>query len=216
MNTTMQTDTMYIFNGNNGTKETVLDFRYALSSFYMYGVVACRMFRLNVLLYCRYVIPTILSIISNLILFRIGLFLAKKRGANYALGFLLAANILNFSFVSTYSTSEFLLTRGAVAKGYCSNIIIPSIFLIALHLNQDWKERKYWAFLFIISVACNAVSFSSVLLIPTLITIVVFAIFFVKQEIVILKRYIIMMIVPSIYAILYFAFSKGLLLIKVR
>lgn len=216
MNTTMQTDTMYIYNGNDGIKEATIDFRYALSGFYMYGVVMCRIFKMHVLLYCRYVIPTILSILSNAILFELGMFLSKDRGINYALEFVLFADVLNFAFVSTYSTSEFLLTRGIEAKGYCSNVIIPAIFLIVLHLNEECKSKKYWLFLLIVSIACNAVSFSSVLLVPALMTITVFALFFMKREIGILWRYGMVMIVPSVYAMVYFLFTKNLLMIKVR
>ena len=216
MNTTMQTDTMYIYNGNDGIKEATIDFRYALSGFYMYGVVMCRIFKMHVLLYCRYVIPTILSILSNAILFEMGMFLSKDRGINYALEFVLFADVLNFAFVSTYSTSEFLLTRGAEAKGYCSNVIIPAVFLLVLHLNEECKSKKYWLFLLIVSIACNAVSFSAVLLAPVLMSITILPLFFMKREIGILWRYGVVMIVPSVYAIVYFLFSKGILTIKVR
>lgn len=216
MNTALKTDTMYIFNGNDGTREAVLDLRYALSGFYMHGVVLCRIWKLHVLLYAHYVTPAILVFLSNAVLFEIGKALAGSRGFNYALGFVLLAGILQFSFVSSYSTSEFLLTRGAEAKGYCANVIIPTVFLIALHFRKVWNSRKYWVLLFLLCAGCDAVSFSSVLLVPTLITVICSAVFAVKRERGIWWRYAVTMVIPAIYAGVYFAFSVNLLTIRVR
>lgn len=216
MNTAIKTDSMYIYNGNDGTKETMISLRYALSGFYMYGVVLCRIFKIHVLLYCRYIIPIILSIISNMILFEIGHTTARKNNSNYALVFVIIANILNFSFISTYSTSEFLLTRGAEAKGYCSNIIIPAIFLMAVHLNKDWKNKKYWIFLFIICLACNAISVSSILLVPVLVSIIALGLIVSEKNMVIFRRYIMVMIIPTVYVIVYILFSKNVIRIWVK
>ena len=188
----------------------------AHSGFYMHGVVLCRIWKLHVLLYAHYVTPAILVFLSNAVLFEIGKALAGSRGFNYALGFVLLAGILQFSFVSSYSTSEFLLTRGAEAKGYCANVIIPTVFLIALHFRKVWNSRKYWVLLFLLCAGCDAVSFSSVLLVPTLITVICSAVFAVKRERGIWWRYAVTMVIPAIYAGVYFAFSINLLTIRVR
>ena len=216
MNTSVYTDTMYIFDGNSGVRAEYMSYRYCLSSFYMHGAAVCQLMKVPALIYCRYVIPTIGWLISNLILFEIGKRTVGKLDKKYTVWFLGAACMINFSFRSIYTTSEFLLTRSAEAKSYCANIIVPMIFLLFIALWEEWGKKEYWVILFFVAYASNAISFSSLMLVPVLLTVLCGAVLIVERKLIVFRNYLACMAVPVLYGIVYYMFTKGYISIMVR
>ena len=216
MNTAVFTDTMYVFDGSSGLKASILNFRYCLSSFYMQGSVVCLLTKLPVLLYCRYVTPAVGWLVSNVIIWEIGRRTVGKREKKYAWWFLGAVCAVNFFFASTYTTSEFLLVRSLEAKSYCANIVIPMIFLIAIRLWERWREKDYWIVLFCVTFACDAISFSSLMLVPVLLTVLCSAMLLVERKAVIFRNYVACMVVPMLYGVIFYFYVEGYIRIMVK
>ena len=216
MNTAVFTDTMYVFDGNSGWKVADLPFRYCLSSFYMQGAAVCLLTKLPALVYCRYVTPAVGWLVSNVIIWEIGRRTVGKREKRYAWWFLGAVCAVNFFFASTYTTSEFLLTRSLEAKSYCANIVVPIIFLIAIRLWERWREKDYWIVLFFVTFASDAISFSSLMLVPVLLTVLCGAMLLVERKAVIFRNYVACMIVPVLYGLVYYLHIEGYIRIMVK
>ena len=216
MTTSLKTDTMYVFDGNTGVKLSELPLRYALSGFYMQGAVWCRLLDLHPLLYCHYVTPVFGWAFSNLIMYEIATQTVGKENENNRYLFVIFACLINFSFNSPYTTSEFLLTRSIEAKSYCANIIIPSIFLLTIRLKENWEEKTYWILLFIVSVAADTVSFSALLIVPVLLTIICLTGILIERNFRLIRYYFVCMICPVLYGAAYLAYVKGFLSILVR
>lgn len=208
VNTTVYTDSMYIYNGNSGAAEKYLDFRYALSTFYMHSAVWCKISTVSAMMIQKYVMGTVCILTYGLVLFAIGkkLFHQEDRKALLLLGL---AFIFNYGFNTIYSTSSFLLLRGYEAKGFCANVVIPAVFYGALCLWEDSRKREYWGLLFMIGFSSVPVSMSSILIVPAMIVIILMAEWLIKKDGKILWNGLWCVIPNAVYLVVYFLYTQG-------
>lgn len=208
VNTTVYTDSMYIYNGNSGAAEKYLDMRYALSTFYMHSAVWCKISTVSAMMIQKYVMGTVCILNYGLVLFAIGkkLFHSDDRKALLMLGL---AFIFNYGFNTIYSTSSFLLLRGYEAKGFCANAVIPAVFYAALCLWESPRERAYWGMLFIIGFSSVPVSMSSILIVPAMIVIILIAEWLIKREGKLLWNGLWCVIPNAVYLVVYFLYIQG-------
>lgn len=208
VNTTLYTNTMYIYNGNSGAAEAYLDLRYALSSFYMHSAVLCRLWHISALMMQKYVAGSICICMHGLLVFAIGkkLFPGKDKTA---LLFLILETALNYGFYTSYTTSSFLLIRGYEAKGYCANVIIPALFYMALCFQKTAKNRTCWIMLFLIGFASVPISMSSILIVPVMMVVILVTEWLIKKDRRLLCYGIICVIPNGIYLVVYFLYTIG-------
>lgn len=72
VDTTVLTDSMYVYNGASGAIMKTLDFRYALSTFYMHSAFLCKLTGLGGMLIQKFVIGTLCILMHGWIIFAIG------------------------------------------------------------------------------------------------------------------------------------------------
>lgn len=72
VNTTVYTDTMYVYEGNSGVMAKVLNLRYAMSAFYMHSAFLCRLTAVGGMMVQKYVLGTVCILMHGLILFTMG------------------------------------------------------------------------------------------------------------------------------------------------
>lgn len=207
VNTTVYTDTMYVYNGNSGVKEQI-NFRYALSAFYIHSAFLCKLGNVSALIMQKYVVGALCICMHGLIIFAIGKKIFRGNSVR-ALQFLIAEIVLNYGFCTIYTTSSFLLIRGYEAKGFCANVIIPAIFYITLCLWNDVRKREKWVILFLISFASVPVSMSSILIVPAMLAIVLATELIIKRDLHIIWKGILCVIPNGIYLIVYYLYTQG-------
>ncbi len=110
MNEALYTDTMYFYNGNDGTLMNSLDLRYALSGFSMQFSIPCFLLGISPMVMCYYGIRGLGAILAMLIVYDFGMLLFEK---NETHAYLLVAAFLSVNiFFFTYSaTSLFFMRR---------------------------------------------------------------------------------------------------------
>lgn len=214
MNTSVYTDTLYQYDGNSGLKEKYIDFRYAMSSFYMNTSVVAKITGIPILGLQRFVVKPICAILFGIIFYKIGIVIFKNDKVK-ALIMIICAVAVNFIFVSIYTTSEFLIMRGYEAKGYCANVVLPATLLCLIAIWYENEEKKYWQMLFLIGFSNVAVSMSAIMLVPALIATMILA------DTIITKRWKNFLfagicITPNIcYLIIYFLYTREIFMIGV-
>ena len=215
VNTSLYTDSMYIFDGNSGVKNGFLELRYALSSFYMNSAVRCQIFKLSALVEMRLITGFFCVSFFFMIFFQIGKiwFRGNDRKALLVTGM---GGIIYFFFRSAYTPAQFLLCRSYEAKAYCANIVLPMLFFAFLCLWKDKADKQAWKLIFLICMSCNAISMSCILTVPAMLSICSFFLLIIcenKKNICI--RYLVCMIPCMIYVITYVLYLKGFIQIKV-
>lgn len=208
VNTTVYTDTMYVYEGNSGVKASFLNLRYALSAFYMHSAFLCKMAGLGGMIIQKYVLGTVCILMHGLILFTIGkrLFPEDEKKALFMTGLVF---VMHLGFQTIYSTSDFLLIRAYEAKGFCGNVVIPAMFYAVLCFWEEQKKREHWALLFAVSFSSVPVSMSSLVVVPALLVIAVLAQWFCDRSWKILWRCFWCAAPNAVYLIIYFFYTRG-------
>lgn len=213
VNTSLYTDTMYLFNGTSGLRENTLNLRYVLSSFYMNSAVWCRMFHIEALLLQRYVMAVICQLITDAVVLLIGKTLWQSSRKQVIL--LCAYILFNFFFVTSYSSAGFLLERACEAKAFCANALVLAVFYAVLQLYKDVNKTYNWRVLFIIAFSSIPISMSAILIIPILIFVLLCTLYYEKRSFKIIKYGMICLIPNFIYILTYFLYTKDILVIEV-
>ena len=166
VNTSIYTNSMYVYDGSSGIIETKLNIRYALSSFYMHDAVIGQIFDISGILVCKYFNRFVCSIFSAYIAYKIGLILFKKdKWANITVAFWV---LLNLKIISLTAANHFLIYRAYESKAFCANIIIPAIIYIYLKIYLEGYNKRNWIFLLIVNISGGAISGTALYLLPVL------------------------------------------------
>lgn len=214
VSTTLDTDTMYLYNGETGAMEYVVSFRYALSTFYMNSAVFCKITGISAVMFQKYVMGILCVVMQGLILYLTGKRIFENK-LEKAVLFAVTAGVLNFFFVSEFSTAQFLLFRSYEAKGYCANVVIPAVFLALLTLHQNVNKKENWKVLFLVMMASVPVSMSAILIVPMMVFAALAAEFIVTKNRKVITCGIVCMIPNGIYLIIYLLSTLQILEIRV-
>ncbi len=208
VNTTVYTDTMYVYEGNSGVMAKVLNLRYALSAFYMHSAFLCSLTSVGGIMVQKYVLGTVCILMHGLILFAMGkrLFLGQEKKALFMTGLVF---VMHLGFQTMYSTSDFLMIRAYEAKGFCANVVLPAMFLAILCLWEEQDKREHWALLSAVSFASVPVSMSSLVIAPALMVIGMLAQWLSRRSFKVLWRCFLCALPNGIYLIIYFLYSQG-------
>ena len=172
MNTTLYTDTMYIYDGADGTPDTVINLRYALSAFYMQFTVWCRLLSIPARTMAWWVMRPLCVLLAGLSVYRIGAEVGREDSAT-ASGLVLLWAGIDFFWTELHTTAYFLFVRGYEAKGYCANVVLPMVLCacIALLRHPLAENGEAWKRLGVVSWASIAISMSSMAIVPACIAV---------------------------------------------
>lgn len=214
ISTTVDTDTMYLINGENGAMEKTLPLRYALSGFYMNSAVFCKVTGITAVSFQKYVMGTLGLLLFFAIVFLVGQALFGNSTVK-STGFLGVVGVLNLFFVSEYTTSQFLLLRAYEAKSYCANVVLPTIFWLLLILHKEIENRANWKALFVVMLASVPISMSSILIAPAMLGLAVLSEGMANRNGKVLLRGIVCMIPNMVYLVMYLLYTLNMFVIKV-
>lgn len=214
INTTLYTDSMYLYDGSTGLLEKYIDMRYALSGFYMNTAFWCRVFGVSPIIVQNYGMGSICILMAAFIMFLIG---RKVFGKNTEKAYIYTGLILllNLFFVSGFSTADFLVYRGYEAKGFCANVVIPAMFYGILEIWEGAQQKEKWKLMFLIAFSSVPISMSSILIVPAMIGIITLVECLIQKKAQLLWYGIICALPNVIYLILYFLYTKKIWLIQI-
>ncbi len=165
MNEALYTDTMYIYNGNNGTMMKQMDLRYALSGFSMFFSIPCYFLGISPIVMCYFGIRGLGVILALMIVYDFGVLIFDAEIPAYLMvGAYLTVNMM---FFSTMSSSLFFMRRMNEAKGYCANVVLPMVALLLFMIYKN-KGKGLFRLLFLVCLGSVGASMSSMMLVPAL------------------------------------------------
>lgn len=223
--TSLARNSMYLYHSETGKPVTELPFRYALSGFYMHSAVWCQVLGIRAIYWAKIVQGGVLAVLSNAAVFELGKFLfsgksyenlvKKEKVTDCAAAMVIAAVILNVFFDSMYSTSDFLMSRALEAKAYCSNLVLPCIFLYGMMLWRDNQNREAKIWLFTAAFSSVAISMSSLVIAPALLTILFLPVLLRTKTWKTVRLYVLCVLPNLMYLIVYLLFRAGMIKVGV-
>lgn len=216
MTTSVATDTMYVYDGSSGLMRSHLELRYALSSFYMNTAWISQLTGISALVLQKYVTGVLCVLLTNAVVYSF----AREvfRGDRTKTAVLVTVSVILTIFWDVYdTTAQFLLLRGYEAKAYCANVVLPMVCFLLYCIWKHSTDRRRWAQLFLVAFASVAVSMSSLVLVPAMIFLMLLAHLIVERrwDGGAVRRAILCMMPNVCYLVVYFASTRGWLIIKV-
>lgn len=211
--TSVNRNSMYLFNGETGRPYSRMPFRYALSSFYIHGAVWCQLFRITAIRYAKIVQGGVLAVLANLTIYEFGKYLfsrscyekiiKKEKIGDCASGLVIAVIVISLFWDSIYSPADFLLQRALEAKAYCAGFLLPCICLFLLMLWKDGQDRMAWICLTAAAWSSVAISMSALVIVPVMTGIMMLPLVRKNNVWRILRNYLLCICPNLFYLILY-------------
>ncbi len=183
MNTTLLTDTMYQYDGSDGTLEKTINLRYALSAFYMQFTVLCKLLSIPVRPMAWFVMRPLCVMLSGIGVYNIGRTVSGGR-TYLSAQLVLIWSVISLFWSGLHTTAYFMLVRGYEAKGYCANVVIPMVLCscIALLGLRARDEKEQWKRLALVCWASVPVSMSSMAIVPSAVLILMLVLMLVDDK----------------------------------
>lgn len=216
MMTSVETDTMYLYDGSSGLLRSHLELRYALSSFYMNTAWISQMTGISALVLQKYMAGVLCVLLTNAVVYSFAMEVFQRDKKKTAI--LVTITVLLTICWDVYDTAaQFLMLRNYEAKAYCANLVLPMVCYLLYRIWKNSKDRKTWAELFLVSFASVAVSMSSLVLVPALIAIMLLAHLIVERrwDSALMIRGMLCLMPNVCYFAVYFASTKGWLIVEV-
>lgn len=216
MTTSVETDTMYLYDGNSGLLRETIELRYALSSFYMNTAWISRLTGISALLLQKYMAGVQCVLLANAIVYSFAMEVFRRDRKKSAV--LVTLTILLTLFWDVYDTAgQFLMLRGYEAKAYCASVVLPMILYLLYRIWKNERDMGTWAELFLAAFASVAVSMSSIVIVPVLITIMLLAHLLVekRRDMVLIGRTAVCLLPNICYLTVYFFYAIDWLVVEV-
>ena len=164
--TSLQTDSLNIYDPYTGDWQDHFEMRYFFATYPLQDAVVCFLTGIPALVQTKGIMASMVLILTNLLYLFIGRELLGGEDKNKLLGFMFFAGLINFFFISIYTSSNFLLTRTYEGKSILGNIILPAIFYIYIRIRKEDENPLCRIVLFVICFGSTVISNSANMLVP--------------------------------------------------
>lgn len=213
VNTSVYTNSMYMYDPNTGAKLTSMPLRYLLSSYYMHNAVICQLTGLPAVTFMRVCAGLICSILSYLLIWMLGkLAMGIHFRSEYGWWLMFFAAVINWNSHTLHSTATFLLERSYEAKALCAVVVIPAVLWAMMRLLKD-PEKENWKLAGLMGFANVAVSMSGILIVPILMTACIGAHILVRRRWKDIGKYVLCMLPNGLYLFVYLLGTMGIIVL---
>lgn len=206
--TSVQTDTMNIYDPYTGMWQDHFEMRYFFATYSMNDAVMCRLTGLHALIQTKTVMTATIVILIQLLYYKIAQSLfCEDRKSQFLM--LLFMTIANFTFISLYTPSNFLLTRTFEGKAIVGNLVLAVIVYLYMLLLQTHKSFRIWLMMFLVCFGATTISSSANMLVPAALSVLLVPLVFIKKDWKIIPKYVLCMLPGLIMALTFVAYVKG-------
>lgn len=154
-NTTIQTNSLFKYNGYDGVKYEKRDLRYSMSGLVIYYAVLSEIIGIHPAILEHTILPIIIIPLEFMVYALIGNKLLKKNKEKLAHFLILLSLIHVLGFISIFTNFTFFACRSWQGKSLLANFIIPVTWLIYTLCIENNKKLAYWIiFLLIMCASC--------------------------------------------------------------
>ncbi len=204
----VQTDTMNIYDPYTGLWQDHFEMRYFFATYSMNDAVMCRLTGLHALIQTKTVMTVTVVLLIQLIYYVITeeLF-GDDHKAALIMQVLMA--VVNFTFISIYTTSNFMLTRTFEGKAIVANAVLIIIVYLYMLLLKNHKSARTWWMLFVVCFGSMTISSSANMLVPAMLSVFLVPLVLIRKDWKIIPKYMLCMLPCLAMALMYVAYVKG-------
>ena len=162
--TCVDTDMINVYDAFTGNWQDHFELRYVFATYCTNDAVICHITGLPALIQTKAVMSATVMLIVNALYFMISrYFYPEHRRALLMYTFM---TLINFLFISIYTTSNFLMTRTYEGKSIVGNISVVLIFVLYMMLVRDGEKRGDMLRLLVVCLGTATVSSTANMVIP--------------------------------------------------
>lgn len=162
--TNVDTNMINVYDPFTGNWLDHFEMRYAFATYYVNDSVVCSLTGIPALVQTKGVMSATVMLLVNILYVHIcRYFYDDDRNAVLMYVFM---TLINFMFISIYTTSNFLMTRTYEGKSIVGNVSIVLIFIIFMELIKDSDKKGLFLMLFMICLGTATVSSTANMVIP--------------------------------------------------
>ncbi len=168
--TSVQTNSLGIYNPYTGDWQDHFEMRYFFATYPYQDAVMCYLFKIPALIQTKIIMASVVIFLTNLLYLMTGheLLEGEKRERGLLI-MLFFAGLINFFFITIYTTSAFLTTRTYEGKSILANVVLPMILFLFIRMIKTGKGM--WGYLFLLSFGSTVISNTSNMLVPAAISV---------------------------------------------
>ena len=206
--TTLDTDMINIYDPFTGAWQDHFELRYAFATYSINDAFLCRVFGLPALVGTKTVMASTVAILSNIMYLGISDELFRKDTRKVTVMMTVICWV-NFTFVTLYTASNFLITRTYEGKAVLGNITVPFIFLLFTVLLSEDVPKHYWLMLFAAAFGSTTITSSANMLVPAEISILLIPYIIMKKKWKLIPKWILMLLPGVVMMGIYVLYVKG-------
>jgi len=166
--TSVQTNSLNIYDPYTGDWQDHFEMRYFFATYPIQDAVMCYIFKIPALVQTKLIMTSVSILLTNMVYILTGRELGlKKKGICLMLLF---AGVINFCFITIYTSSNFLLTRTYEGKSLLGNVVLPAILYFYIKILKKYRGEKtespLYLYMWIVCFGATVISNSSNMLVP--------------------------------------------------
>lgn len=206
--TSIDTNMINIYDPFTGAWQDHFELRYAFATYSINDAFLSKIYALPALVTTKTVMAATISILSNLMYLGIAKQLFKGDGKKMTI-MLFVVVYINYTFITLYTASNFLLTRTYEGKAVLGNVVVPLIFWMFLILVDENRLKLYWAIVFVIAFGATTISSSANMLVPAQLTILFLPYIVINKKWKMLPGYLLSLMPGVAMMMIYVLYVKG-------
>ena len=205
--TNVDTNMINVYDPFTGNWQDHFELRYAFATYYVNDAAICRLTGLPALVETKTVMSSAVMIMVNMLYVCIcRYFFPEHRRALLMYAFM---TMINFMFISIYTTSNFLMTRTYEGKSVVGNVSVVLIFVLYMMLIAGASENSTAVMLFITCLGTAAVSSTANMVIPAEVCVLFIPYAFMKKRFALLPKIFLCILPELVMMLVYVLYVKG-------
>ena len=206
--TSVNTNMINVYDPFTGAWQDHFELRYAFATYSIHDAVVCQLTGIPALVQTKMVMSAIVMLISNLLYVWLCKFMCAENRRKGLIMYLFMV-VINFTFITIYTSSNFLMNRTYEGKSIVGNIAVIAVFAIyMMAVRRDLKIRDF-AMLFTICLGTATVSSTANMLLPAQICILFVPYVIRRKAIKLIPGFLICMLPEVVMMLMYVLYVKG-------
>lgn len=165
VSTSVDTNMINVYDPFTGAWQDHFELRYVFATYSIQDAVVCQLANIPALIQTKLVMSSCVMILANLLyIWAVG-FLIKENKKQGLIMYVLIT-FVNLTFITLYTSSNFLMTRTYEGKAIVGNVAIVAVFAMYMYMVRDGIDNRKLAMLFAICLGTATISSTANMVIP--------------------------------------------------
>ena len=205
--TNVDTNMINVYDPFTGAWLDHFELRYVFSTYYVNDAVICSLTGFPALVVTKTVMSATIMILVNVLYVHVARSFFAEHGRAFLMYILMV--LVNFLFISIYTTSNFLMTRTYEGKSVVGNISILLIFILYMQAVYEDEPTGMFLKLFVTCLGTATVSSTANMVIPAEVCILFIPYAILQKRVKILPKILVCILPEIVMMLIYVLYVKG-------